>query len=173
VTQKQIWHYTTAIHLRQILNSGELRPSEKTPKGERPAVWFSTNPNCERSALKVWRGDDGAARGMTFTEMSEKIGAVRIEVTAQDAPLNLDEHRAASGVSDMAHRAILKSARKMGANPREWRAGFDAIPADRFLKIEVWIGHRWEIVDKSSAFMMAEEAETAEARVDDNAKPAS
>jgi hypothetical protein len=157
--EKRIWHYTTAIHLQKILQSGELRPDEKTAaRGERPTIWFSTNTNCERSALKMWRGDNGESRGMTFTDMSENIGAVRIEVSAADAPLNLDQHRAASGMTDLAHRSLLKAARKMGANPREWRAAFDPIPAERFLLIEVWAGHRWEKVDNSAPFLQSDEA---------------
>jgi len=155
---KRIFHYTTAIHLQKILQSGELRADAKTAaQGERPTIWFSTNPSCERSALKMWRGEDGASRGMTFTEMGENIGAVRIEVSAADAPYNLDQHRAASGMTELAHRSLLKAARKLGANPREWRAAFEPVPAERFLLIEVWVSHRWEKVDSTAPFMQAEE----------------
>jgi hypothetical protein len=41
----------------------------------------------------------------------------------------------------------------LGANPREWRAAFDPIPAERFLLIEVWAGHRWEKVDSAAPFL--------------------
>jgi hypothetical protein len=59
------WHYTVRDRLRRIFGDGLIRPSTAlVPAGEKPAVWFSANPDWEPSANKAIRlpTGEGAVR---------------------------------------------------------------------------------------------------------------
>ena len=63
-----VWHYTILDAFRSILRDGFIKPATQfVPPGERPVVWFSSNPVWENSAAKgVTEG--GRRRTATFDE---------------------------------------------------------------------------------------------------------
>ena len=49
-----IYHYTTGLKLRGIINSGCIKPTTaKIEPHEKPVAWFSTSPQWEPTATKV------------------------------------------------------------------------------------------------------------------------
>jgi hypothetical protein len=49
-----IYHYTTGLKLRSIINSGCIKPTTaKIEPHEKPVAWFSTSPLWEPTATKV------------------------------------------------------------------------------------------------------------------------
>jgi hypothetical protein len=51
---QQIFHYTTGTRLKQIINSGVIRPTTaKIEPHEKPVAWFSTQDQWEPTATKV------------------------------------------------------------------------------------------------------------------------
>src|SRR5262245_30228238 len=78
----EIYHYTIGHRLVAIVNEGIIKPATAyVPEGERPAVWFTINPNWDETATKLYQEDDGSLRICTREEMAEHGGGlVRIVV---------------------------------------------------------------------------------------------
>ena len=80
---EHIYHYTTGLKLKQIINSGCIKPTTaKIELHEKPVAWFSTSPEWEPTATKVPL--PGRA-GQLLTAKSQS-GLVRIAVPGTCAP---------------------------------------------------------------------------------------
>ena len=93
----------------------------------------------------MWRDSNGRIRSLSKfeTEVGGK-GLVRIEVTPEAAPYTWDDFKRLSGGSEKVLRALVRAARKDGANPKEWRVSFEPVKVQDWLSIEIWDGKRWE-----------------------------
>lgn len=140
MSEQTVWHYTKSVHIPKILADRLIKPATLfVPLGERPIVWFSTNAEWERSVHD--------------REVLLRMGIApcRIAVCADVAPYSFNELRKRSGMRSKTAHALVDVANSMGADPWEWRATFESVPAERWLNIEVWDGARWigyeEVVD--------------------------
>ena len=80
---ENIYHYTTGMKLRSIINSGCIKPTTaKIEPNEKPVAWFSTQDQWEPTATKV--PIPGMA-GQIKTAKSQS-GLVRITVPGTCAP---------------------------------------------------------------------------------------
>ena len=146
------WHYTVGARLGAILASQVLRPAEHgVPQGERPVVWFSSNPDWEQTANKGMI-DNGAHRSLTKDETEEFAkGLFRIGVSLKTAPHNWREYQRLSGAQQKMLRGLVASAISIGANPNDWRVSFERVPSSQWLTVEKWNGSAWVEVEPSNA----------------------
>jgi hypothetical protein len=134
-----IYHYTKAFHLPSILAHG-LRQSELfLTSGEKPILWFSTNPAWENTVL-MWRG-------RTLTEahllMRDRGGLVRIVCDDSVAPHRWKELKGLALIPHRIATARYSTAISVGSRPGEWRGTFDVVPVAKFVAIEFYDGENW------------------------------
>jgi len=143
------WHYTTFPALKKILKDEEIKPALKGIEGgEFPAVWFSTNPIWEETARKAVRDKETGEQTEALSRdklFRAGFPPVRIEVDPQKVLLrSWKNHRKNSGISKIMAKGLEKTARAMGAEPKEWWVTYE--PVSLFcclLPIEVWNGIEW------------------------------
>ncbi len=80
---ENIYHYTTGLKLRSIINSGAIKPTTaKIEPNEKPVAWFSTQDQWEPTATKV---PIPGKQGQLLTAKAQS-GLVRITVPGTCAP---------------------------------------------------------------------------------------
>jgi hypothetical protein len=140
-----IWHYTIRAYLPQILADGLLKPAiAGVPRGERPAVWFSSNPAWEETANKMVMTWSGPRLGTKETTHRHGGGLCRIGVTASVAPHGWGAFKRLSGIKTAHARALERAGLKAGAKPAEWYVSFAAVPREKWVSVELWNGREWE-----------------------------
>lgn len=147
--EARVYHYTIGAYLLPIIESDEIRPATAgVPAGERPAVWFSTNPEWEETANKM-TARKGKGRVVVATKGTREStakgggGLVRIAVRPEAAPFSWQDYRALSGVAKAHADSLENVARFDGANPDEWRVSFDPVPRSEWIDVEVWTAGAW------------------------------
>ncbi|NQT56178.1 MAG: hypothetical protein HQ551_08120 [Desulfobacteraceae bacterium] len=129
------------------------------PKKVKAAVWFSTNPIWEETANKKYLDSDGNIHSGT-KEITHIIGGglLRIEVFPEAAPYDWEDYKRKSGDKKRMLKGLDTVARKMGADPEEWRVSFKPVPREKWITVEVWdsISKKW--VDFMEAYTKAEKA---------------
>ena len=141
-----LWHYTCGDRLELIQKSGEIRPAiAGIEKGERPAVWFSSNPVWEETANKLLMDSlTGQVRSLTKQETHEYAGGLaRIAVSPETAPINWDRFSSESGASTKMLAGLRKAAYSMGSRPSQWFVSFSSVRREKWLAIELWDGEKW------------------------------
>jgi hypothetical protein len=129
-------HYSTALHLPWILASDALLPSRADAHGRdhRGVLWFSTNPDHERSANKRGaRNGEGVPRVRFATEH------------AQAMPWRAVARRA--GYSHAVAARLEAAGRRMGAAPSEWWARLLPLPLSLVAAIEWNDSGVWQPLD--------------------------
>jgi hypothetical protein len=163
-------HYTVRGHLDKIVAERVIRQAtEGLQPGERPVVWFSTNPLWERTVCKVDRanGDPLGVSLQQHWEMSQrpfeafvgdgmlgaKLGTIdpqpqfqpaRITVADEVASYTWEDFKRLSGISKKSARALYQAAIRVGARPGEWFVSFEPVPAEKWLAVELYNGAGWE-----------------------------
>jgi hypothetical protein len=137
---EKVWHYTVYEYLGRIVESGEIRPSSIVTEGERPVVWFTSNPDWEETANKMIQNVDTGEMHFGTREETQKIGGalIRIQVKPSAAPLSWAQFRELSGVSEKTAKALEKSARKYGSDPNQWRMSFEPVPVSEWIQVEAF-----------------------------------
>jgi hypothetical protein len=80
---ESIYHYTTGLKLRSIINSGHIKPTTaKIELHEKPVAWFSTQDQWEPTCTKV---PVPGMQGQIMTAQAQG-GLVRITVPGTSAP---------------------------------------------------------------------------------------
>ena len=79
----------------------------------------------------------------TMAEAHRDEGLARIEVSKDAAPHNWNHFVAISGIKEREARRLVTVAKEGGASPSEWRVGFEPVPRDKWLSVEVWDGEEW------------------------------
>jgi hypothetical protein len=145
----KVYHYTTNIALSKIVMDGKLiTTSVLICKNERPAVWFSTNPDWDETVRKSFINKmTGEKTPPLSRDDIYKNGfiPVRIEVEQTLPFINWKKFKRRSGISKTIAKSLEDVAKKWGANPKEWLALFSPVSSDHFLNIQVWDGHNWQV----------------------------
>lgn len=146
---KRLFHYTVGACLPQIIRSGEIKLATAfVNKGEKPAVWFSTNPVWEQTANKMLFDKD-TGRLINLDKEGTALwgnGLVRIEIVPEAAPYTWWNYKRLSRAKKKILRGLYEVAMKDGADPKEWRVSFEPVRAEFWLAIEIWSAEKkeWE-----------------------------
>jgi hypothetical protein len=141
-----IYHYTTGLKLRQIINSGAINPSTAhVPTHEKPVAWFSTSPHWEPTATKC---PIPGKVGQIATAKAQG-GLVRITVPSTCAPYIFPQLPLIAGTSPATCIGLLLSGVDLGADPSIWRFTPDPIPTALFREVKFFdfANDRWLAVD--------------------------
>jgi hypothetical protein len=143
--QDRLFHYTTASRLRLILECELIKVATAgVHPGERPAVWFSSNPDWEPTATKLLQDPEtGAVRKLSFFEMAKLDTPVRIEIAPRAAPYTWEAFTQLSGCSRKMLKSLEKAALEVGAAPSQWRVSFAPVGCDDWLAVEIWMDGEW------------------------------
>lgn len=133
-----VWHYTCDQQFTQIRESGTIRPADEgIPAHERPIVWFSKEQFWEPTVVKAKRAADGSVRQLGMDGLIEnQILLIRIGVDPETVPHTWCELKALSGMDSHIARALVKSAKQLGANPSKWRGTFEVVGRDKWRTVE-------------------------------------
>ena len=143
---ENIFHYTTGLKLRSIINSGHIRPTTaRIEPHEKPVAWFSTQDQWEQTATKV------PIPGMAGQIETAKAqgGLVRITVPGTCAPYIFPQLPLIAGTSPQTYIGLLLSGLKLGSDPDTWRFTPTPVPIALFLEVEFFdfANDRWLAID--------------------------
>lgn len=141
-----IYHYTTGLKLRQIINSGQIKPTTaKIEPHERPVAWFSTSGQWEPTATKV--PIPGMA-GQIATAQAQG-GLVRITVSGTCAPYIFPQLPLIAGTKPTVCIGLLIAGLELGSDPDTWRFTPTPVPTALFREVEFFdfASNRWLAID--------------------------
>jgi hypothetical protein len=141
-----VYHYTTGLKLKQIINSGCIRPSTAhVPANEKPVAWFSTSPDWEPTATKV--PIPGKA-GQVITAKAHS-GLVRITVPGNCAPFGFPQLPLIAGTKPSVCIGLLIAGLELGSDPDTWRFTPTPVPTAMFREVEFYdfASDRWLAID--------------------------
>ena len=141
-----LFHYTTGLKLKQINNSGYIRPSTAhVPPNEKPVAWFSTSPDWEPTATKC---SIPGKLGQLITAKAQG-GSVRITVPGTCAPYALPQLCLIAGTKPSVCIGLLIAGLELGSDPDSWRFSTTSVPTALFREVEFFdFAHdRWVAVD--------------------------
>ena len=169
---QRIFHYTYDEHYISILRDGEIKLKSiwsgdlrrpNPDKSERSAVWFSTNPDWEKSCDGKLR--DGTTHyGLPMIEALQRGRHIyRIEVTPESAPYNWEDYKSMSGMSKTTIKLLEQRARQLGSDPREYRVSFQPVGWKQWVCIETLplAVMRWELVRNTDSIRKRYEKEAS------------
>ena len=143
---ENIYHYTTGLKLRSIINSGAIKPTTaKIQPHEKPVAWFSTQeqwePTCTKVAIPGIQGQIETAKAQG--------GLVRITVPGTAAPYVLPQLPLIAGTKPSVCIGLLIAGLELGADPDTWRFTPTPVPTALFREVELFdFAHdRWVAVD--------------------------
>jgi hypothetical protein len=140
------YHYTTGLRLRQIINSGHIKPSTAhVPPNEKPVAWFSTSSDWEPTCTKV--PIPGKAGQLITANAQHDL--VRISVPRTCAPYIFPHLPLIAGTSPTTCIGLMLSGLDIGADPSTWRFTPDPVPTALFRDVEFFdfANDRWLAVD--------------------------
>ena len=141
-----IYHYTTGLKLRSIINSGAIKPTTaKIEPHEKPVAWFSTSPQWEPTATKV---SIPGVQGQIMTAQAQ-AGLVRITVPGTCAPYVFSQLPLIAGTSPQACIGLLLAGLELGSDPNTWRFTPTPVPTFLFRDIEFYdfASNQWLAID--------------------------
>ena len=143
---ENIYHYTTGLKLRRIINSGCIKPTTaKIEPHEKPVAWFSTSPEWEPTATKV------PIPGMAGQIMTAKAqgGLVRITVPGTSAPYVFQQLPLIAGTKPGVCLGLLVAGLELGSDPDTWRFTPTPVLTALFREVEFFdFAHdQWLAVD--------------------------
>ncbi len=141
-----VFHYTTGLKLKQIINSGCIRPSTaQVPAHEKPVAWFSTSPDWEPTATKC----PVAGKPGQLIAAKAQGGLVRITVPGSVAPYGIQQLPKIAGTSLGAYTGLILSGLELGADPGAWRFTPTPVPTALFREVEFYdfANDRWLAID--------------------------
>lgn len=143
---ENIYHYTTGLKLKQIINSGAIKPSTAhIEPNEKPVAWFSTQDQWEPTATKV---PIPGKQGQLLTAQAQS-GLVRITVPGTCAPYVFPQLPLIAGTKPSVCIGLLLSGLELGSDPGTWRFTPTPVPSALFREVEFYdFGNdRWLAVD--------------------------
>ena len=143
---ENIYHYTTGLKLKQIINSGHIRPSTAhVPLNEKPVAWFSTSPEWEATATKC---SITGKLGQLITAKAQG-GLVRITVPGICAPYVFQQLPLIAGTKPSVCIGLLIAGLELGSDPDTWRFTPTPVPTALFREVEFFdFAHdSWVAVD--------------------------
>ena len=143
---ENIYHYTTGLKLRSIINSGCIKPTTaKVDRNEKPVAWFSTSPQWEPTAAKV---SIPGKQGQLLTAKAQG-GLVRITVPGTCAPYVFPQLPLIAGTKPSVCIGLLIAGLELGSDPSTWRFTPTPVPTALFREVEFFdfANDRWVAVD--------------------------
>jgi len=141
-----IYHYTTGLKLRSIINTGCIKPTTaKIEPDEKPVAWFSTSPEWEPTATKV--PIPGMA-GQIATARAQG-GLVRITVPGTCAQYGFQQLPLIAGTKPSVCIGLLVAGVELGSDPDTWRFTPEPVPTAVFREVEFYdfANNTWLAVD--------------------------
>ena len=141
-----IYHYTTGLKLRSIINSGAIKPTTaKIEPHEKPVAWFSTQdqwePTCTKASIP-------GKLGQLMTAKAQG-GLVRITVPGTCASYVFPQLPLIAGTKPSVCIGLLITGLELGSDPGTWRFTPAPVPTALFREVEFFnFAHdRWVAVD--------------------------
>ena len=141
-----VYHYTTGLKLRSIINSGQIKPTTaKIDAHEKPVAWFSTQDQWEPTATKV---PIPGMQGQIMTAQAQG-GLVRITVPGTSAPYVFPQLPMIAGTKPTVCMGLLLAGLELGSDPDTWRFTPTPVPSALFREVEFYdfANDRWLAVD--------------------------
>jgi len=141
-----VHHFTTGVKLKQIINSGHIRPSTAhVPSNERPVAWFSTQDQWEPTASK---SPIPGLLGQIETAQAQG-GLVRITVPGTCAPYVFPQLPLIAGTKPSVCIGLLIAGLELGSYPDTWRFTPTPVPTALFREVEFYdfAQDQWVAVD--------------------------
>ena len=134
-----IYHYTKVMHLPPILAQG-LKPTNVfIAPGEKPVLWFSTNPQWENTVFC----SDAPSLKEAHLRMRSMGGLARIGCHDSVAPHRWKELKELANIPSKFAMSLYQAAIAVQSRPGEWRGTFSVVPVKQFKTIEVFDGVNW------------------------------
>jgi hypothetical protein len=143
---ENIYHYTTGLKLRPIINSGCIMPTTtEIEPHEKPVAWFSTSAQWEPTCTKV---PIPGMQGQIETAKAQG-GLVRITVPGSCAPYVFPQLPLIAGTKPSVCIGLLIAGLELGSDPDSWRFSTTSVPAALFREVEFFdFAHdSWVAVD--------------------------
>lgn len=143
---EQVFHYTTGLKLRSIINSGCIKPTTaKIEPHEKPVAWFSTSGQWEPTASKV---PIPGMQGQIMTAQAQG-GLVRITVPGTCAPYGFSQLPLIAGTKPSVCIGLLLAGLELGSDPDTWRFTPTPVPTALFREVEFYdfASNRWLAID--------------------------
>jgi len=143
---EHVYHYTTGLKLRSIINSGCIKPTTaKIEPHEKSVAWFSTSPQWEPTATKV---PIPGKQGQLLTAKAQG-GLVRITVPGACAQYVFPQLPLIAGTSPQACIGLLIAGLELGADPSAWRFTPTPVPTALFRDVEFYdfANNTWLAID--------------------------
>jgi hypothetical protein len=143
---ENIYHYTTGLELRSIINSGAIKPkTAKIEPHEKPVAWFSTQdqwePTCTKASIP-------GKLGQLMTAKAQG-GLVRITVPGTCAPYIFQQLPLIACTKPSVCIGLLIAGLELGSDPDTWRFTPTPIPTALFREVEFYdfANDRWLAID--------------------------
>jgi hypothetical protein len=131
----KIFHFTTGLKLRSIINSGHILPTTaKIEPHEKPVAWFSTQDHWEPTATKV---PIPGMQGQIATAKAQG-GLVRITVPGTCAPYIFPQLPLIAGTKPSVCIGLLLAGLELGSDPDTWRFTPTPVPTAMFREVEFY-----------------------------------
>jgi hypothetical protein len=143
---ENIFHFTTGLKLRQIINSGQIKPTTaKIEPYEKPVAWFSTQDQWEPTATKV---PIPGMQGQIETAKAQG-GLVRITVPGTCAPYAFQQLPLIADTKPTVCIGLLLAGLELGSDPDTWRFTPTPVPTALFREVEFYdfANDRWLAID--------------------------
>ena len=143
---EHVFHFTTGLKLKQIINSGAIKPTTaKIDAHEKPVAWFSTQDQWEPTATKV---PIPGMQGQIMTAQAQG-GLVRITVPGTSAPYVFPQLPMIAGTKPTVCMGLLLAGLELGSDPGTWRFTPAPVPTALFREVEFYdfASNRWLAVD--------------------------
>ena len=143
---EHIYHYTTGLKLRQIINSGAIQPTTaKIEPHEKPVAWFSTQDRWEPTCTKV---PIPGMQGQIATAKAQG-GLVRITVPGTCAPYIFAQLPLIAGTTPSVCIGLLLAGLELGSDPDTWRFTPTPVLTAMFRDVEFYdfANDKWLAID--------------------------
>ena len=160
---RRYWHYTIFERFQSIVSDGMINTADTLVSREvKRVVWFSTNPCWEKTVVKIVLNNETGmktelrSRDELFqfalscfnTEISpNKVNAftpVRLEADPKKVHLrSFQNYKKRSGDSKSVIKGLVQTAKKWGANPKEWYVVYEDIPLLNISHVQRWHSEEW------------------------------
>jgi hypothetical protein len=139
---ENVFHYTTGLKLRSIINTGAIKPTTaRIEPHEKPVAWFSTSGQWEPTASKVLVP---GMQGQIATAKAQG-GLVRITVPGTCVPYIFPQLPLIAGTKPSVCIGLLIAGIELGSDPDTWRFTPTPVPTAMFREVEFYdfANDRW------------------------------
>jgi hypothetical protein len=136
-----IYHYTKEFNLASILEKGLIPWTIILWPGEKPVLYFTTNPRWENTVLI---GQAETLRDSYDLAIKGRTRLVRISCDDSVVPHRWKQIKDLAAIPYSVAHGLYTSAIQVGSRPGEWRATLDVVPPEKFLAIEFFDGDSWK-----------------------------